>query len=211
MILFLVGSFARPPRQTWLLGKVQLGIPQSQYCGIPANRGKAWFRRRTFHVPILTEKVRLWSDTGATSDSDGSPCVEPRWSSTESDERLPHLTKTAVPSWFRRRSFAVFNSSVRFGKWVELRTYIHTYFIVTSPKGPGLTRLLYNGKNDCCCIYLRCWDLCKARQPGSCNRALSSIARFNAIPLDLTDFQTLRTYTQFQTQPLNIFIPPSLY
>ena len=34
---------------------------------------KAWFRRRTFHVPNLIEQVRLWSDSGATSDSDGAP------------------------------------------------------------------------------------------------------------------------------------------
>ena len=34
---------------------------------------------------------------------------------------LPHQTKTAVPNWFRRRSFAVLNSSVRFGTLVERR------------------------------------------------------------------------------------------
>ena len=34
---------------------------------------------------------------------------------------LPHQTKTAVPNWFRRRSFAVFNWSVRFDTWVERR------------------------------------------------------------------------------------------
>ena len=34
---------------------------------------------------------------------------------------LPHQIKTAVPNWFRRRSFAVLNTSVRFGTWVEPR------------------------------------------------------------------------------------------
>ena len=34
---------------------------------------------------------------------------------------LPHQTKTAIPNWFRHRSFAVLNSSVRFGTWVERR------------------------------------------------------------------------------------------
>ena len=34
---------------------------------------------------------------------------------------LSHQTKTAVPNWFRHRSFAVLNSSVRFGTWVERR------------------------------------------------------------------------------------------
>ena len=34
---------------------------------------------------------------------------------------LPHQIKTAVPNWFRRRSFAVLNTSVRFGTWVERR------------------------------------------------------------------------------------------
>ena len=63
---------------------------------------KAWFRRRTFHVPNLTEQVRLWSDTSATSDSDGVPCVEPKLSSTKVRQTLsnltllPYQTKTAV-------------------------------------------------------------------------------------------------------------------
>ena len=34
---------------------------------------------------------------------------------------LPHQIKTAVPNWFRRRSFAVLNTSVRFGTWVKRR------------------------------------------------------------------------------------------
>ena len=34
---------------------------------------------------------------------------------------LPYLTKTAVPNWFRRRSFAVLNSSLRFGTKEERR------------------------------------------------------------------------------------------
>ena len=34
---------------------------------------------------------------------------------------LPHQTKTAVPNWFRRRSFAVLNWSVRFDTWVKRR------------------------------------------------------------------------------------------
>ena len=56
-----------------------------------------------------------WSDTGATSDSDGAPCVEPKLSSTKVRRTLsnltllPHQTKTAAPNWFRRRSFAVLN------------------------------------------------------------------------------------------------------
>ena len=63
---------------------------------------KAWFRRRTFHVPNLTEYVRLWSDTGATSDSDGVPYVEPKLSSTKVRQTLSiltllaHQTKTAL-------------------------------------------------------------------------------------------------------------------
>ena len=32
---------------------------------------------------------------------------------------LPHRIQTAVPNWFRRRSFAGLNSSIRFGTWVE--------------------------------------------------------------------------------------------
>jgi len=44
-------------------------------------------------------------------------------SSTDSGElnTFPHQTKTAVPNWFRHRSFAVLNSSVRLSTctWVE--------------------------------------------------------------------------------------------
>ena len=65
---------------------------------------KAWFRRRTLHVLNLTEQVQLWSDTGATSDSDGIPCVEPKLSLTKVRQTLSnltvllHQTKTAVPN-----------------------------------------------------------------------------------------------------------------
>ena len=31
---------------------------------------------------------------------------------------LPHLIKTAIPNWFKRRSFAVLNLPVRFGTWL---------------------------------------------------------------------------------------------
>ena len=51
-----------------------------------------------------------------------------------------------------------------------------------------LAQLSYNGKVDFCCVKLRCWYLYKASQPGSCNQAPSSIARLNALPLDLADF-----------------------
>ena len=82
---------------------------------------KAGFRRGIFHVPNLIEEVRLWSDAGASSDSDGAPCVEPKLTSTKVRQTLSNFTlladqtKTAVPNGFRRRSFALLNSSVRFG------------------------------------------------------------------------------------------------
>ena len=75
-------------------------------------------------TPNLTEWVQLWSDTAATSDSDGVPFVEPKLSSTKVRQTLsnltllPHQTKTAVPNWFRH---TVHNSSVRFGTWLERR------------------------------------------------------------------------------------------
>ena len=34
---------------------------------------------------------------------------------------VPHQMKTALANWFRRRSFAALNSSVRFSPWVEQR------------------------------------------------------------------------------------------
>ena len=43
-------------------------------------------------MPNLTEQVGLWSDTGATSDSDGVPCVEPKLSSTKVRQTLSNLT-----------------------------------------------------------------------------------------------------------------------
>ena len=69
----------------------------------------------------------------------------------------------------------------------------------------GLARLSYNRKVDFCCVSLRCRDLC------SCNQAVSFIARFYFLPLDLTDFSKhQRMHTKFQP-PLNIFTSPSLY
>ena len=60
-----------------------------------------------------------------------------------------------------------------------------------------LARLSYNGKVDFYCVKLRCRYLYKASQPGSCNQAPSSIARLNALPLDLADFlKPPRTSTQ---------------
>ena len=53
---------------------------------------------------ISCAKVRLWSDTGATSDSDCAPCVEPKLSSKKVRQTLlnltllKHQTKTAVPN-----------------------------------------------------------------------------------------------------------------
>ena len=44
---------------------------------------------------------------------------------------LPHRIKTAVPNWFRRRSFAGLNSSIRFGTWVERRLNRALHFQMT--------------------------------------------------------------------------------
>ena len=69
-----------------------------------------------------------WSDTGATSYSDGAPCVNPTLSSTKVQQTLGNLTlfrtKLKLPYQIdsdRRRSFAVLNSSVRLRTctWVE--------------------------------------------------------------------------------------------
>ena len=76
-----------------------------------------WFRRRT----VCRVKVKFDK------------------SSTDSVELLPHLTETAVPNWFRGRSFVVLNSSVRFGTWVERRL---NRTLLTTPKGYQLCRRL---------------------------------------------------------------------
>ena len=66
----------------------------------------------------------------------------------------------------------------------------------------GLARLSYNGKDNFCCVYLRCRDICKASQPGSCNQALSSRASFYAHPLTSPIFQSLGgTHTEFRLPP----------
>ena len=43
------------------------------------------------------------------------------WQTLSNLTTLPHRIKTAVPNWFRRRSFAEVNLSVWFGTWVERR------------------------------------------------------------------------------------------
>ena len=61
----------------------------------------------------------------------------------------------------------------------------------------GLARLSYNRKVDFCSVYLRCRVFCKVGQPGACNQALSSIAKFYAFPLTSPNFKapehTLKT------------------
>ena len=90
---------------------------------------------------VMYMKCKLKHDLGLVQTPYFS-CAEPNWtsltlkrnwrdnpnlSSTKVRQTLsnwtllPHQTKTAVPIWFRRRSFAVLNSSVRFGTWVERR------------------------------------------------------------------------------------------
>ena len=90
---------------------------------------------------VMYMKCKLKHDLGLVQTPYFS-CAEPNWtsltlkrnwrdnpnlSSTKVRQTLsnwtllPHQTKTAVPIWFRRRSFAVLNSSVKFGTWVERR------------------------------------------------------------------------------------------
>ena len=59
-----------------------------------------------------------------------------------------------------------------------------------------LAWLSYNRRVDFCCVQLRCEDLCKASQSVSCNQALSSTARFYALPLTSPIFQSPRAHTQ---------------
>ena len=44
-------------------------------------------------MPNLIKQVRLWSDIGATSDSDGAPCVEPKLSSTKVRQTLSNFCR----------------------------------------------------------------------------------------------------------------------
>ena len=74
----------------------------------------------------------------------------------------------------------------------------------------GLAQLSYNHKVDFCCVSLRCWDLCKDSQPGSCNQPFSSVARFYALPLGLTDFLKPPAHTKF-LPPSTSSYPPFLY
>ena len=102
---------------------------------------KVEFRVCGLRAAVMYMKCKLKHDLGLVQTPYFS-CAEPNWtsltlkrnwrdnpnlSSTKVRQTLsnltllPHQTKTAVPNWFRRRSFAVLNSSVRFGTWVERR------------------------------------------------------------------------------------------
>ena len=56
------------------------------------------------HAEPKKIKFRLWNDIGATSDSEGAPCVEPKLISTKVQQTLSnlmfllHKTKTAIPN-----------------------------------------------------------------------------------------------------------------
>ena len=73
---------------------------------------KAWFTPYFLCAePNVNWISSTWSDTGAISDSDGVPSVEPKLSSTNVRQTLSnltllaHQTKIAVPNWFRRLFF----------------------------------------------------------------------------------------------------------
>ena len=72
------------------------------------GNGPAW--------PRPYEEALNKLDFGVISDSDSASCVEPKLSATDSVELNAF---TAVLNWFRRRSFAVLYSSVRFGTLEE--------------------------------------------------------------------------------------------
>ena len=85
---------------------------------------------------------------------------------------------------------------------------------ITGSQLTGMARLPYNRKVDFCCVKLRCRDLCEANQPGACNQAHSSIARFYTLLLTSPVFQSLRAHTQNFTStlpPPTSSHPPSLY
>ena len=65
----------------------------------------------------------------------------------------------------------------------------------------GLTRLSCNRKVDLCCVYLKVPRSLQSEPAGSCNQALSFIARFLALPLDLTDFSKPPEPTHPKSQP----------
>ena len=66
--------FYQLPIRRCLLQQFQNGVIQLSYHTHPCNHAFA------------VQKFRLWSDAGATSDSDGAPFVEPKLSSTDSVE-----------------------------------------------------------------------------------------------------------------------------
>ena len=106
-------------RKSSLPTGLQTFSTKMNYC----KKIKAWFRRRT-SCAEPNWICSTWSDTGATSDSDGAPCVEPKLRVREALSNLTllqHQTKTAVPNWFKHHSFAVLHSSVRFCTWIERR------------------------------------------------------------------------------------------
>ena len=75
----------------------------------------------------------------------------------------------------------------------------------------GLARLSCNRNVDFCCVYLRCRDLCKACQPGSCNQVLSCIGKFYVLPLTSTIFQSPRARHKISAPPPPPPPPPSTF
>ena len=90
----------------------------------------------------------------------------------------------------------------------------------------GLAWLTCNRKVDFCCVYLRCPDLRKPSQPGSCNQALSFIDlsfywphRFFRVPRthtpNISPFPQTTSYLLLQIKwsnlPLSTFSPHKYY
>ena len=96
---------------------IQTALPHQTKNAVPN-----WFRRRSFAVICPSTPFREHSQfvKWFRWRTECRAKVKFDKTSTDSVELLPHLTKTAVPNWFRQRSFAILNSSVRFGTWVRV-------------------------------------------------------------------------------------------
>ena len=92
---------------------------------------------------------------------------------------LPHQIKTAVPNWFRRRSFAVLTTSVRFGTWVERRlnraSDYNFAFLCAGSRSQRISEVYIKtpnplrGSSRKGFIYQRQWNNCFAEAHGPIN------------------------------------------
>ena len=140
-------TLQRMTRSSWVENKCDNILNLSDFSTLwSVELSKAWFTPYFLCAePNVNWISSTWSDTGAISDSDGVPSVEPKLSSTNVRQTLSnltllaHQTKIALPNWFRRRFFSVPRvihqlASVHEWSGVCLNRALAGYFHTSTPR-----------------------------------------------------------------------------